>query len=81
VTPGIRWKSLSIKIITWFFIPTAIILLAVALVTYYSYQQVTAELVIERDQDVTRLSARQLATELTKYNETAELTFVTAGKA
>ncbi len=72
MTPGIRWKSLSIKIITWFFIPTAIILLAVALVTYYSYQQVTAELVIERDQDVTRLSARQLATELTKYNDTLD---------
>jgi signal transduction histidine kinase len=70
VTPGIRWKSLSTKIITWFFVPTAIILVAVALVTYYAYQQVTAELVIERDQDLTRLSARHLATELAKYNDT-----------
>ncbi len=67
---GIRWRSLRTKIIAWSFVPTAIILAAVALVTYYAYQQVTAELVIERDQDLTRLLARQVATELAEYSDT-----------
>ena len=60
-------SSLRAKIVSWFFVPTAIILVAVAMVNYYSYQDVTEELVIERDQDLTRLSAGQLATELTAY--------------
>ena len=60
-------SSLRIKIVSWFFVPTAIILVAVALVNYYSYQDVTEELVIARDQDLTRLSAGQLSTELTAY--------------
>ena len=64
-----RWRTLRTKIIAWSFVPTAIILLAVALVTYYAYQQVTEELVFERDQDLTRLSARQVATELTAYSD------------
>jgi len=58
---------LRTKIILWSFVPTAIILLSVALVNFYAYQQVTGELVIERDQDLTRLSAGQLRTELTEY--------------
>ena len=66
---GFRWWSLRTKIIAWSFVPTAIILVAVALVTYYAYQQVTTELVFERDQDLTRLSARQLATELAEYSD------------
>ncbi len=56
--------SLRTKIIVWFFVPTAIILIAVALVNFYAYQTVTQDLVIERDQDLTRLSAGQLSTEL-----------------
>lgn len=66
---GLRWQSLRTKIIAWSFVPTAIILLAVALVTYFAYQQVTEELVFERDQDLTRLSARQLTTELAEYSD------------
>lgn len=66
---GFRWRTLRTKIIAWSFVPTAIILLAVALVTYYAYQQVTEELVFERDQDLTRLSARQVATELAEYSD------------
>ena len=49
--------------------PTAIILLGVALVNFYSYQDVTEDLVIERDQDLTRLSASQLGTELAKHTD------------
>ena len=66
---GFRWGSLATKILAWFFIPTAIILIVVALVNYYAYQQVTEELVIARDQELTRLSAGQLATELAEFTE------------
>jgi len=64
---GIRWGSLRTKIIAWSFVPTAIILGAVALVTYLAYQQVTEELVIERNREVTRLSADQLTAQLKEY--------------
>lgn len=66
---AIRWGGLRNKIASWFFVPTAIILIAVALVTYLAYQQVTETLVFERDQDLTRLSAGQLAVELTDYTD------------
>ena len=64
---GIRWGSLRTKIIAWSFVPTALILLAVALVTFTAYQQVTQDLVIERDRELVRLSAGQLAAKLTQY--------------
>lgn len=64
-----RGRSLRTKIIAWFFVPTAIILIAVALVNYYAYQQVTRQLVIERDEKLIRLSAGQLATELAEYTD------------
>lgn len=67
---GIGRGDLRTKIIAWSFVPTAIILVAVALVTFTAYQQVTEDLVIERDQELTRLSASQLATELAEYAET-----------
>jgi GAF domain-containing protein/HAMP domain-containing protein len=61
--------GLRTKIIAWSFVPTVIILVAVALATFIAYQRVTEELVIERDQDLTRLSAGQLATELAEYTD------------
>jgi nitrate/nitrite-specific signal transduction histidine kinase len=64
---GIRWRSLRFKIIAWSFVPTAIILGTVALVTYIAYQQVTQDLVIERNQELTRLSADQLRAALDEY--------------
>jgi signal transduction histidine kinase len=60
-------QSLRNKIITWSFVPTAIILVAVALVSLYTYQRVTENLVIERDRELTRLSADVLATQLAAY--------------
>jgi nitrate/nitrite-specific signal transduction histidine kinase len=62
-----RFSSLRTRIIAWFFIPTAIILFAVALVMYFAYQQVTEELVLERDLELTRLSAGQIASQITGY--------------
>jgi GAF domain-containing protein/HAMP domain-containing protein len=67
VLSGIRWGGLRTKIVAWSFVPTAIILVALALVTFTAYQQVTTELVIERDRDLTRLLASQLATEWAEY--------------
>jgi signal transduction histidine kinase/HAMP domain-containing protein len=64
-----RWGGLRTKIITWAFVPTAIILLAVALVTFTAYQRVAEDLAIERNQELIRLSASQLATELGEYTE------------
>ena len=64
---GIRWGGLHTKIIAWSFVPTAIVLLAVALVAYSAYQDVTGDLVVARNGEVTRLSATQLATELDEY--------------
>jgi signal transduction histidine kinase len=59
---------MRLKIIAWAFGPAAIILGTVALVIFIAYQQVTEDLVIERDQDLTRLVASQLAIELMDYN-------------
>lgn len=63
----LRGVSLRTKIIAWSFVPTVIILVTVALVTFTAYQQVTEELVIERDRDLARLSADQLGVELSEY--------------
>ena len=64
---GIRWGSLRNKIIAWVFVPMAIILIAVAWVNLHSYKRVTEDLVIERDQELTRLSASEFAAGLTEY--------------
>ncbi len=65
-------RSLRVKIIVWFFVPTALLLTAVAVINFFAYQDVTADLVIERDQDVTRLSASQLSTSLGEFTEALE---------
>jgi nitrate/nitrite-specific signal transduction histidine kinase len=77
--PRRRWGGLRTKIITWSFVPTTIILTAVALVTLVSYQRVTEDLVLQRDQDVARLSAGQLATELAEYPDILSALARTAG--
>ena len=55
------------RIVAWSFVPTAIILGLVALVTLYSYQDATSNMVAARDRELTRLSAGQLLTELEQY--------------
>ncbi len=44
---GIRWGSLRTKIIAWSFIPTMIILIAVAVFIFDSYDDGVEDLVIE----------------------------------
>lgn len=53
-------QGLRTRIIFWAFVPTAAILLAVALTTFQTYQRVTEELVVERDRELTRLIAAEL---------------------
>ena len=67
---GIRWGGLRAKIITWSFVPTAIILTAVALVGFYAYQQVTENLTVASSRELARLSASELAAGLTEYGDT-----------
>ena len=64
-----RLGGLRGKIIAWSFVPTAIILAGVALVTFVAYQQVTEDLVLERNQELTRLSANQLVLALAESRE------------
>ena len=69
---GIRWGSLQAKIIAWSFVPTAIILGIVAVVIFYAYQDVTEALVVERNQDLTRLAVGQLKAELKEHADLLE---------
>lgn len=68
--PGIRWKSLQAKIIAWSFVPTAIILLAVAMVAFRAYQQMTERWVVERDRAVIHISAGRFKLRLEDYAST-----------
>jgi nitrate/nitrite-specific signal transduction histidine kinase len=65
----IRWRSLRTRIILLSFVPTVFILSAVAYVTFYAYQNVAEDLVIQRNQELARLSAGQLATGLAEYTD------------
>ncbi len=66
---AIRRGGLRAKIIVWSFVPTAIILLAVASVTVLAFQRVTEQLVLQRDKEVTFVSASQLASKLGEYED------------
>lgn len=61
-----RWWPLShrSKIVAWAFIPSALILGAVALVAFFGYRQVTADMVMERDRQLMQMAAMQLAGDL-----------------
>ena len=53
------WSSLRVKIIAWSFVPTAIILSAVAWFTFYSYQRVLGDLAIKQDWAIVQSKAMQ----------------------
>jgi PAS domain S-box-containing protein len=65
---SLRWGGLRTKIIAWSFVPTAIILTLVALVGFYAFQQVTQNLTIQSSREVARLSAGQLARDLSEFS-------------
>jgi hypothetical protein len=64
-----KLQGLRTKIIAWSFFPTLVILATVALVTYLAYQNVTDDLVLAKDEELTRLSASQLSSEMRAYTE------------
>jgi nitrate/nitrite-specific signal transduction histidine kinase len=65
----IRLRSLRLKIIAWSFIPTVVVLTAVAVIALFAYQDVTRDLVIGRNRELTRLAAGQLSIEIADYAE------------
>lgn len=65
--PRLHLGGLRNKIIAWSFVPTVIILVAVAVVMFYAYQDVTEDLVIESDKELTRLTADKFMAELMNY--------------
>ncbi|MCL4396683.1 MAG: HAMP domain-containing protein, partial [Chloroflexi bacterium] len=59
--------SLRTKIIAWSFVPTAIILAAVALTGFVAYQSVTEALTSESSREVAQLSAGEIDSALAEY--------------
>jgi nitrate/nitrite-specific signal transduction histidine kinase len=55
------------RILAWSFFPTAIILFAVALVAVYAYGRVTEQEAVQRNQELARLSATNLAAEINQF--------------
>jgi len=62
-------RSLRVKIIFWVFLPTLVILTAVVVITLIAYQRVTEDLVLERNQELVRLSAAQFSSALDEYTD------------
>lgn len=62
-----RLRSLRPKILAWSFIPTAVALVGVGLVSFIAFQRTTRYLLIERNREVVHLMAVQLAGELEAY--------------
>jgi nitrate/nitrite-specific signal transduction histidine kinase len=64
------WISLRTKIIAWSFVPTVIILSAVAWFTFYSYQNVLGDLAIEQDWVIAQSKAVEAHTAMANlFNE------------
>ncbi len=61
--------SLRRQIITWSFVPTAMILVLAALVSLYAYQRVTESLVLEQGRGMAQLSADLVAADLAAYTD------------
>jgi signal transduction histidine kinase len=80
-TEPLRHASLRSKIVGWSFLPTAIILTAVAVAAFGSYLRAAEDLVLEQSQDLARFAAVQLQGELAKYAELLEDVSIDAGLA
>lgn len=75
MAPKRAHTRLRTRILMWSFVPTTIILLAVAATIYFAYQRVTQDLVVGRNQQLVRLSAGELSANLSTYvNALASLT-------
>ncbi len=72
-------SRLGTRILFWSFVPTTIILFTVAVTIFYAYQRVTEDLVTGRNEQLTRLSARQLSGDLDQYVSTLAVLTRSAG--
>ncbi len=70
MAPKHPYAHLRTRILIWSFVPTTIILFAVAVTIYFAYQRVTADLVVGRNQQLIRLSAGELSADLNTYVNT-----------
>jgi nitrate/nitrite-specific signal transduction histidine kinase len=80
MNPPARRGSLQQKIITWSFIPTVLILLAVALVNFQAYIKVSEDLVLQRNRELAYLKAAQLASEVEEMRKSLEQVAVLLGR-
>ena len=59
---------LRTRILAWSFVPSAVILFAVAVVAVYAYSRVTEQEAVQRNQELARLSAANLAAEISQFS-------------
>lgn len=66
VQPKLKWWPLNhrSKIVAWAFVPASLILGTVVMVAFFTYRQVTSEMVMERDRQLVQVAAIQLADQL-----------------
>ncbi len=70
---AVFWRSrLTRRILAWSFVPAAVILFAVAVVAVYAYSQVAEQEALQRDQELARLSAGNLAGEINQFSSDLE---------
>jgi signal transduction histidine kinase/DNA-binding response OmpR family regulator len=67
--PRKRRFRLHTKIIVWSFVPTALILLLVALTAYYAYAKVTEEFAVHNGLELARLSANEISSAFEDYRD------------
>jgi len=59
---------LRTRILAWSFVPSAVILFAVAVVAFFAYSRVTEQQAVQRNQELARLSATNLAAEISQFS-------------
>ncbi|MGE5229657.1 MAG: cache domain-containing protein, partial [Deltaproteobacteria bacterium] len=59
---------LRTRILAWSFVPSAVILFAVAVVAFFAYSRVTEQQAVQRNQELARLSATNLAAEVSQFS-------------
>ena len=59
--------GLRAKLILWAFVPATLLLLAAALISFLAYQKAVERLLLERDEELTRLAAGQLGASVAEY--------------
>jgi serine phosphatase RsbU (regulator of sigma subunit)/anti-sigma regulatory factor (Ser/Thr protein kinase) len=75
--PGVRgvmrsrlqWRRVRSQAITWAFVPTVIVLGAVAIIAYLSYESASRSEVLSRNEQLAFLSASRLSEEMVRFSD------------